>query len=32
LNDEMGLDYGPKPRIWRVYVRKCGKEKNDEVA
>ncbi|MCH82781.1 hypothetical protein A2U01_0003593 [Trifolium medium] len=28
MNQELGLDSGPKPRIWRVYVRKKGsKEK-----
>lgn len=24
---EMGLDYEPKPKIWRVYTRKKGKVK-----
>jgi hypothetical protein len=27
VNEEMGCDYGPKPKIWRVYTRKRGKGK-----
>ncbi|MCI19704.1 hypothetical protein A2U01_0040864 [Trifolium medium] len=27
LDKEVGLDYGPKPIIWRVYSRRKGKEK-----
>ncbi|MCI18667.1 hypothetical protein A2U01_0039822 [Trifolium medium] len=25
-DDQLGLEYGPKPNIWRVYQRKRGKE------
>lgn len=25
MDDEVGLNYGPKPEVWRVYTRRSGK-------
>ena len=25
LSEEVGLDFGPKPKVWRVYTRRGGK-------
>lgn len=25
MDDEVGLNYGPKPKVWRVYTRRSGK-------
>jgi hypothetical protein len=33
VDEQVGFDFGPKPKVWRVYERnrKKGKKKNDDM-